>query len=77
MYLITLGGRKVRNHRLISLLVALLVFSQEHNSPLIDPSFPFAKFFANKPELLAINIVYSFDHLNLLIVPASLTKEDA
>jgi len=76
MYLIALGGMKVRNHRLISLPVAPLVFSQEHNSQLMDPGFPFAKFLANKREVPAINILYTLSDINLRIAPASLTKED-
>ena len=76
VYLIALGGMKVRNYRLISLPVAPLSFSQEHNSELMDPGFPFAKFLANKREAPAINILYALNSMNLRIAPGSLTKED-
>ena len=76
MYLIALGGMKVRNHRLISLPVAPLSFSPEHNSELMDPGFPFAKFLANKREVPAINILYTLENATLRIAPDSLTKED-
>jgi len=76
MYLIALGGMNVKNHRLISLPVAPLAFSQEHNSQLLDPGFPFAKFLANKRDVPAINILYTLNNVNLRIAPASLRKED-
>ena len=76
MYLIALGGMKVRNHRLISLPVGPLAFSREHNSQLMDPGFPFAKFLANEREVPALNILYPYSKVNLRIAPASLTKED-
>ena len=76
MYLIALGGMKVKNHRLISLPVAPLAFSQEDNSELLDSGFPFAKFLANKREVPAINILYTLSDMNLRIAPASLKKDD-
>ena len=58
-YLTALAAMKAENHRLISLPVPPLVFSDSHDSPLADPGFPYAKFIANERQVPATRLLFS------------------
>ncbi|RPA93934.1 hypothetical protein L873DRAFT_1941310 [Choiromyces venosus 120613-1] len=75
VYLAALAAMETTNHRLISLPVPLIIFPGSPGSPLMDSTFPFAKYIQSDKKVPGTRLLYSLDDANIRIGTSSSTEE--
>ncbi|RPA89725.1 hypothetical protein L873DRAFT_1849177 [Choiromyces venosus 120613-1] len=75
VYLVALAAMETTNHRLISLPVPLIIFPGSPGSPLMDSTFPFAKYIQSDKKVPGTRLLYSLDDANIRIGTSSSTEE--